>query len=154
MFRTRLCPEVLEDRAAPTNFATTVAIIAVGPAKYMHTAQVENVTVQAMYTNGPLQIPVPAGTTINVTDGGQTLAVQAGPNGQACATFSFGLFLAQEQPQAHTVSAQVPLQTFPYTSDTLLPSATSAAQAPDTTLRFYVQLFVDFYLFANGYSFY
>jgi hypothetical protein len=132
MLPNRLILEVLEDRTVPNNFATTVTILSAGPAYYTTNSQTETVIAQATYTNGSLEIPVPAGTTINITDGGQTQSVQVGSNGQATAAFCFWLFPFQEQPRQHTVSAQVPLQTFPYTSDTLLQSTNSnnTAQAP------------------------
>jgi len=153
MFRNRLCVEVLEDRNAPTNFATTVTILAAGPAYYNPTTQTECVTAQAFYTNGSLQIPVPAGTIINITDGNQTQAVQTDANGQATATFCFWLYPYQEQPRAHAVFAQVPLQTFPSTSDALLPSTPATAQAPNTNLGHLFQLLYDAYLILNGYGY-
>jgi hypothetical protein len=154
MFRNRLCPEILEDRNAPSTFATTVTIVSAGPAYYSTTTQTETVTAQAMYTNGTLQVPVPAGTTINITDGGQVLSVQTDNNGQASATFCFSLFPFQELPHAHGVSAQVPLQTFPFTSDILLQSTNSnnTAQAPDTNFAFLFQILYDDYLVLNGYD--
>jgi uncharacterized membrane protein len=156
MYKTRLNLEVLEDRTAPTNFPTTVTILSAGPASYSQTNQSETVTAQATYTNGSLQVPVPIGTTVNITDGGKTHSVLVGLNGQATTTFHFGLFQGQEIPGAHTVSAQVPLQTFIASTDTLLQSTNTnnTAQAPDTTTSMLVQLFVDLYLFENGYSFY
>jgi hypothetical protein len=42
------------------------------------------------------------------------------------------------------------LQTFPNTSDTLLQSPNSAAQAPDTSFGMLVQLLVDAFLVLNG----
>jgi hypothetical protein len=155
MSRNRLCLEILEDRTVPSNFATVVTIASVGPTYYTPSSQVECVTAQAMYTNGSLQIPVPAGTTINITDGGQTQSAQVGSNGQATATFCFWLIPFQEQPRAHTVSAQVPLQTFPFTSDTLLQSTNSdnTGQAPNTRLGFLFQLFNDYLLIVSGYGY-
>jgi hypothetical protein len=153
---TRLNLEVLEDRTAPTNYATNATIVSAGPAYYNQTLQTETVTAQATYVNGSLQVPVPLGTTINITDGGKTHSVVAGLNGQATTTFYFPLFQGQEIPGAHTVSTQVPLQNILGTTDVLLQSTNSnnTAQAPDTTSSYYVQLAYDALLVLSGEFYY
>ncbi len=156
MSTTRLCLEVLEDRNAPTSYSTTATIVSAGPAYYTQTGQQETVTAQAMYTNGSLQVPVPAGTTVTINDGGKSHSVVAGLNGEATTTFYFGLFQGQEIPGAHTVSAQVPVQNILGTTDVLLQSTNgnNTAQAPDTTTSYYFQLAYDALLVLSGEAYY
>ena len=42
--------EILEDRTAPANFATTATIVSAGPATYGFSNETEAVTAQATYT--------------------------------------------------------------------------------------------------------
>jgi hypothetical protein len=148
--------EVLEDRTAPAAVNTTVSSISVNPATYSLTQQTETVTVTAMQqlnVNSNTYVPAVAGTQIQIADGNQTQTVTVGgTNGQATATFNFSLFGGQEQPNAHTVTAQVLGQTDPVNSNfTFNASSTSSTQAPSTLQQFFFQIQIDQYLIQNGF---